>query len=250
MKQKNNAVTITVVIAVAVIILAAIIVNTSSPYAKDNTITVEGVSEIEATPDFVGVYFSVETDADTSAEATTNNNDMYNALVSALEDEGINSDDIKTQSFNVYKNYEWDGQKQVDKGYRATHQVKIQVPSEEKTLLTSVIDAGVNAGANINYITFELTTESQSTYKAQALELASKDAKVKAEAIANGFDKSVGKLVSVSVSDFGYYPWTVYSAEDSSVSTDQAALARDAVNSIVPTDRMVTGRVSAVYELK
>ena len=142
----------------------------------------------------------------------------------------------------------WVNDKRIDNGFIATHSLKVIVNSEETEKLGGIVDAGVDAGAGISYINFELSQESQNKYKAEAMKTAAQDAKVKAESVAEGFGKKVGKLVSVSVNDFGYYPWNVYSATSMDVRED-AGLAKEAVTNIQPGEREVTARVSAVYKI-
>ena len=53
--------------------------------------------------------------------------------------------------------------------------------------------------------------------------MAAQDAKVKAGAIAEGFDMKVGKLQSVSMSEFGYQPWNLYSSRGGVAMMEAAA---------------------------
>jgi uncharacterized protein YggE len=127
--------------------------------------------------------------------------------------------------------------------------LKVELSTDKLDKLTSVIDAGANSGAAISYINFELTQESQNKYKAQALQLAAQDAQIKADSVASGFDKKAGKLVSVQVSDFGYYPWNIYTSRASGSATD-SALAKESTMNITPTEQEVTASVSATFRLQ
>ena len=208
MKKENHGIVITSIIAgvVLVIALLALFVFKPANMSSGNTVTVQGVSEIKVMPDLVTVYFTIETKGNTSAEATKANNDIYDDLVEEMILAGFEKEDIKTQSFNVYPYTYWDDKERKSKtdGYRAMHYLKVELSSDEMDEISSVIDAGVEAGAGINYINFELTQASQNTYKAQALKQASEDATIKANSIASGFGKTAGRLVSVQTSDFWY----------------------------------------------
>ena len=111
-----------------------------------------------------------------------------------------------------------------------------------------MIDAGVDAGASIGYINFELSQEKQNEYKAQALKQAAEDAKIKAESIAEGLGKSIGSIYSISSSDFDYYPWRIYEATASSEAG--VAEAKQAATDIQPGEKDITARVSVVFKLK
>lgn len=127
--------------------------------------------------------------------------------------------------------------------------MKIELPTNNSEKIGQVIDAGVNAGAGISYINFELSQELQNQYKAQAMQLATEDAQTKAQAIATGLDKKLGRLVSVSTSDFGYSPWNLYTAKGVSIEED-AGEAQTATTSITPSEQTIYGQVSVVFKLK
>jgi len=248
--KDNQPVIITSIIAGAVLLTALIIISSLS-YGSANKITVEGVASIDAVPDLMSVYFMIETQGETSAEAKDANNEILNSLVTEILGLGFERSELQTQS-NIYPNYEWDDGERSQDGYRATHLLKLELSSDEFDKISDVIDAGVDAGAGINYINFELSQELQNQYKAEALELASEDAQIKADAVASGFGKRAGRLVSVQVSDFGYYPWNVFTAReetDGYANEENAAVAKQAVASIEPGEQEITARVSATFRI-
>ena len=100
----------------------------------------------------------------------------------------------------------------------------------------------------LSYINFELSTQKQNEYKAQALEMAGQDARTKAQAIASGLDKRLGKLVSVSTSDFSYQPWNIYSAR-ADYSSGDVAEAKLAATNIQPGSQEVNARINVVYKI-
>jgi len=257
MKKDNKAIVITSIIAGVILIIALLAlgtITTISPYSKDS-VTVEGTASIQATPDLLTVYYQIETTEDNASSASDANDEILDKLILELAKEGFVRDELKTQNFNVYPNYEYKNGKQTQNGFRAVHSLKIELSEEEFDKISEVIDAGVNSGAGISYINFELTQELQSQYKAEALELASKDAKVKAEAVVSGFDKKLGKLVSVQVSNYGYSPWNIYTSrtyeDGGSVNYDEEiALAKESVANLTPSEQEITARVSATYKIK
>lgn len=249
MKSKNNSVIITSIIAVAILAIVLILVFTlgnKNVSAKD-TVNVEGTSTISVSPDLLTVYFNAETTGDTATKAKDKNTEITNKLITSLVLLGFEEKEVFTENYNVYPNYEWINNKRIQKGYKVVHSLKIEMSSEEVDKLGEIIDAGVGAGANINYINFELSQELQSEYKAKAIELAAKDARVKAEAVAIGFNKKVGKLVNVQVSDFNYYPWVAFSGGEV---MEDVGVVKEAVANIQPSERDVSARVSATYKIK
>ena len=248
MKKTNNSIATTAIICGVVLAMFLILFfSFKSSVSSGNTVNVQGYATIDAMPDLVTVYFSVETKADTATEAKNNNSEIMENVLTALMLEGFDRDEIVTENFNVYPNYIWDDKGRTEDGYIATHSVKVEMSADKFDKVGNVVDAGVDAGANINYINFELSVEKQNEYKAEAMKLAAQDARIKAESVAQGFGKNVGKLVSISVSEFGYYPWNVFSARGG---MEDVALAKEAATSIQPGEREISATVSAVYKIK
>jgi uncharacterized protein len=250
-KKENHAIVITSIIAAALIVISLLAVFVVVPaMSPTNTMTVEGTSTIKVMPDVVAVYFNIQTNASTSSAANTANDAIYTQLKSALLVMGFNESQIQTQSYSIYPNVVYDGTgRSNNDGYIASHSIKIEFSANDTAKISSVIDAGANSGAGISTIDFELSTALQNQYKAQALSQASQDAKTKADAVASGFGKSAGALVSVSVNNFGYYPWPVYTSSGAGREADNAG-AKSAVMNLVPTTQDVTGDVSATYRLR
>ena len=245
MKKENQPIIITSIIAGVILLVAILALVTLSPVSK-NVITVEGTSTIKATPDLITVYYNIETKGATSVEAKDANEVIFNKLKNLITTIGFEEKDLTTQSYNIYPNTYWDGRQEKQDGFVATHSLRIEFSTEKLTKLSSIIDAGANSGAGVSSINFELTTEAQNTYKAEALKLASQDAQVKAEAVAQGFGKSAGKLISVQISNFGYYPWNIYS---SAGRVEDAASAKESAMNIAPSQQEVTGSVSATFKI-
>jgi len=246
MAKLQKSVQITLIIVAAVIVLAIIGIIYFSSTSTANTIQVNGQATAKVAPDLITVYFNVDTKGTTSKLAE----DANSAIVSKLKDNvvvlGFKENDLTTDNYNIYPEYDYsNGQKLT--GYRATHSLKIQVSSEQKDKVSSLIDAGTNAGAGISYINFELSPALQQQAKTQAIKNASEDARVKAEALATGFSKKLGRLVSVSLDQFDYYPWPIYAS--SSSGTAGGAEAKRAVTDINPSNQEVSASVTAVYKL-
>ena len=233
-------------IIVGGVLLAIILIfgflNTSI-YSK--TISSTGTATIEVLPDFVTVYFSVDTKGVTAKEASDKNSEIVDNMKSALIAAGIEEDEIKTQNFNVYPNYDYSGSTQRITGYNAQHSLKVEIAVEEKDKLGSVIDAGIGAGAGISYINYELNEENQKLYKVEAIKLATEDAKTKAEALAEGSGSSLGSLISVSSSEWGYAPWMAAS-EDAVKGSSGAEIA----TSITPSEQQISATVSTTFRIR
>lgn len=239
--KMNKSVQIILIIAVTAVILTSMIIGFFVSKSITNTISVNGQGIEKVTPDLISIYFSVDTKGETSKEAEDANSLIVSKLRSYITALGFKEEDLKTDNYNIYPDYDYTTGK--NKGYRATHSLKISFSSSEQSKVTGVIDSGTNAGAGISYINFELSPGLEQQYKSLAIQTASEDARIKAEAIADGFNKKLGRLVSVSLDSFNYYPFRVY---DSATSAEGA---KEAVAGITPSEREVSAFVTAIYKL-
>jgi uncharacterized protein YggE len=244
-KDKTLIISATVIVVVAMIIYAFFQINPSQ------TISVSGESQIEVVPDLVSVNFNIETRDSTASGAKDTNTEIYDNLVVALTAKGIEESEIKTLNFNVYPEYDWINGRRVEKGYVAQHSVKVELSTDESDKITGIIDAGVDSGALINYINFELSEALQNGKKMEATQKATEDAKIKAEAIAQGLGARLGSIVSVTDSGFNYYPWPLYERADAATVEEAGSAAKTVASAgITPGEQTVYGSVSVVYKIK
>jgi uncharacterized protein len=243
----EKSVKITLIIAVTLLIIVVLGFVYFNNQSTSNTLTSNGQATITVVPDVVAVYLNIETTEDNATSAKDKNAEIVDNIKTALIKQGFDSKDIETVSYTINPQYDWNNGKQDLIGYQALHQLRIKMPTEQSSKIGDVIDAGVNAGATISYINFELSPEKQNDYKAQAMALASQDAKAKAEAVASGLGKTVGKLVSVSTNSFNYYPYPLYEASAGSTASD--AKAAVATTSITPGSQDVSASVTAVFRI-
>ncbi len=247
MVKLEKSVKITLIVVAAAVVLTIILVAAFRGSNLNNTIQVNGQASTKVSPDLISVYFSVDTKASTSQLAEDANSVITNKLQDNVVALGFKETDLTTENYAIYPDYDYTNGQQRLTGYRAVHSLKIEISAEQKDKVSSVIDAGTNAGAGISYINFELSPLLEQTAKTQAIKNASDDAKVKAEAIAEGFDKRLGRLVSVSLNEFNYNPWPIFAARDQG--TASGAEAKTAVSSITPSNQEVSASVIAVYKL-
>lgn len=211
---------------------------------EGNTINVEGNAEITVEPDQAEVWAGISIVKDTAEEAQTEANKVINAIIDGLRYKGISEDDIETERLNLYEEREWsrdEGSKLV--GWRASQTVKVKTTDMDKVGI--IVDIVVKNGANqINNINFGLSEELEQQYKKQALAEATKNAKSKAETIAESLDVKLGKIKSVSESSFQYRPY-IYTMEAKAA----GAPAVEEATVVMPKDVTVTARISLIYNI-
>ncbi|MDP1728574.1 MAG: SIMPL domain-containing protein [archaeon] len=214
-------------------------------YTSGAEVSANGSSVVKAQPDLMSVYINIDSGILSSAELAQNKvSETLDKFLVELSSSGIEEKDIELSNYQVYPEYDWASGKQSLRGYRATQQLIINLEVFDRVAL--VIDGASNSGALVSGINYELSSVNQNKYKAQALNEASRDARIKASSIADGFGKNLGRLVSVQSQDFNYYPYPLYSRTDVSVGN---AEAEKAVVSVSSRDLEVSASVSATYTM-
>jgi uncharacterized protein len=199
--------------------LKATSITTSLPESGQSSISVQGEGIIKVAPDVAYVTLGVETSSKEMTKAQKDNKDKMNEVMNELYKLGIKKEDIQTQSYQVYPDYQWEDNKSVLKGYKVSNLVRVKIVKIDDT--GKVLDAIADKGANhVTGIQFTLADEKQ--YYNEALQLALKNAEDKAKAMAGYFGITDIKPVSITEGSQGiYYPPTPYyrAAEDGGKST-------------------------------
>jgi uncharacterized protein YggE len=237
----------TAIIVALIVIIGAIVgvVLLKSGSVSEQTVSASGNYQKAVAPDQVVIYVLVQTRDNISADNAKNENArISDNVMTALIKAGLEKKDIETEYYNIYPEYDWSDGSQKLIGYVASNSLK--VTTKDFTNAGKIVDGAVNAGALINNINFELSNEKSNEYKAVALAEASKDAKIKAESIAAGLGKSLGKLVSVSANDYNYYPYPIYARSEMAGGSDAMKVATD----INPQNVDISASATVVYEIR
>lgn len=188
------------------------------------TINVTGVGEVTATPDIAYLYLGVITDKPTTMEAQSANSTAINKVISAIKNEGILDEDIKTTDYNISPKYEYDKNTGTSTivGYTVSNTLMVTVKDISK--VGQVIDKAVESGANVsNRISFGISDYEK--YYNMALLKALTSAQSKARLISSFLGVNLSTPAKVIENSNGIpndYPvvWTAKSAlAESSAST-------------------------------
>jgi len=245
MAHTNITAIIIAVIIVVGALLGVFLLIGKMPSTGQNTISAQGNSQMTVMPDEAVVYAMVETHELTAEKAKDENSRISDDVLTALIKINIARADIETQNFNIYPEYDWSNGTQTLKGYVASNQLKVK--SKDFNNVGKIVDAAVDKGALVNSIDFDLSNDKTNEYKKEVLAKASQDARDKAEAIAAGLGKKLGKLVSVQSSDYNYMPYPIYARSDM---MGGAAEAKVAATNIQPHSLDITASVTVSYEIR
>lgn len=161
-------------------------------------VTEEGKATV--VPDMALVSFGIEGTGASLKEVQNSVDTKSKTLVAELKKQGVEEKDIRTISYNVYPEYNYQATPNRIVGYRVSINYQIKIQDIEK--INDVVVAGTSAGANqVGSISFDLKDET----KAKALEEAREEAVTKAKAKAQGLAKvagiTLGKIINIAESE-------------------------------------------------
>lgn len=225
----------------------ALLVSACAPAAGQNvrTLSVSGSGEALLAPDIAYIYVGVHTENSTAAEAVAENTAQTEQLVQAIQDFGIEPQDIRTTNFSIYPMDRYDpstGLPSGEKVYAVDNTVYVTV--RDLTRLGDLLDTAVQAGANnINSVQFDVAEKDEALQGARAE--AVEDARAQAQALAQAADLTLGDIQSISFFDAQPYP--IFDGKGGGgMAAEQAAAAIP----IQPGQLTFTVNVSVTYELR
>lgn len=163
-------------------------------YKSDNvhnrTMTLTGHSEMEIAPDIVIIRLGVQTTGEDLSQIQADNARISQSIIQTLQRMGIT--DIKTSQYSIDRVYDFEDGRQIDRGFSVRNILQIRTTNLEAA--GSIIDAAVNAGANVvDLITFDISNREY--YYQQVLNMAILNAIQKANSITRNLGYSTPALV-------------------------------------------------------
>jgi uncharacterized protein YggE len=152
----------------------------------NHTLSVGGHGEVDVAPDMARITVGVQSKGQDAREALSRNSTSLNAVVAAIEGQGVPASRIQTSDLSLWFDEQHDS-------YVASHNLDVRIDDVNK--VGSVLDAAVAAGANTSWgVSFALKDESAA--RAQALQAAIADARKRANSMASALGVSVTGVVS------------------------------------------------------
>ncbi len=150
------------------------------------SVTVTGQGKVSYNPDIAVVTLGVQIDKLAKPEEALNQlNNKANNIIKAVKALGITEENIQTQNYSLYPQYDYKDNISVVSGYNANQQIVIKVIDYDKNpnKLSSVIAEASKAGANqVNNLSFDASN--MNDLKQAARIKAISDAKSKSDALA------------------------------------------------------------------
>lgn len=160
------------------------------------TVAVSGKCEIKVTPDRGSVQLRMEKTTDSVNASVKEVTQKINLLRVAIKKMNLKDLELSTTQFNVSPHHEWQNNKNVFKGYKATQ--GLEVITSEISRLAEVMGSAAKIGitGTENYRTFLSLQKSQAEYL-NCLDVASVDAHKKAERLAKKLGAKLGEVETI-----------------------------------------------------
>ena len=168
---------------------------------KVSTLSVSGEGIIEASPDRATISIGVLTQDKDASRAQILNSKSAQEVINSIVSLGVERKNISTSDYNFRPTYRQDENHRHEiNGYSVSNTVYIVLDNLE--LVGKVIDSALNHGANnINSLDFGI--KNRKKLQDEALILAIRDARQRAELIARELGKSIIGIQSISINNGG-----------------------------------------------
>lgn len=159
-------------------------------------IEVQGNCNVNVVPDRGRVTFTAEHQARDQKEAVKKTTKLINTLKENIQSLKLKDSELKNTNYSVFPVREWEKEKMVHKGYRAS--LSLEVTTSEIPRLGEAMMKASEAGVtNVGSLETFLSHEKARKEYLKCLDIASADAKAKAEQLAKRMDFKIGDVILV-----------------------------------------------------
>lgn len=212
------------------------------------TIAVKGVGTASSKPDFVTLSFRISyTDMDYK-NAVNGANRRVSALENAVVGIGFDKTDLKTLSFNVNTEHKSVKQENGDynrvfAGFSCVYGMKLSFDFNSQRLsetLTAIAESAFDSEIDVNF-----TVKNPEAVKAELLKSAAKNAREKAEILAEASGVTFGELLAIN------YDWTdIVFASETRYCRSECVKYDMAMPEFTPDDIESSDSATFVWEIK
>lgn len=183
------------------LILAAALLFAFSPTVSAEevhlpTISVGGEGVVEVPPDRATITLGIISRDKNAAKVQSDNARIASDIINAIVNLGVERKNIRTGNYSFHQVFRNDNNRRVADGYEATNSVAVFV--DDLSLVGRVIDAALSNGAN-NVDSLDFGIRNKANLQNEAIRLAVRDARAKAEIVAAELGKSIVGVRSISV---------------------------------------------------
>jgi uncharacterized protein YggE len=172
-------------------------------------LSVVGEGKVDVVPDTAYVSLGIQVnDAQSVDEVQKKINTVNNAIVDSLKKLGIAKEDIKTSNYSTSDEFRLDNTNAKPTTYTGNATVEVKV--ENKDMVSQVIQAGTQAGAN-QVLNTRFVVDKPEKYREEARTKAINNAKEQAQKLASQLGIKLGKVTNIVEStDTGVQPMPMF----------------------------------------
>ena len=164
---------------------------------ESGKIHVTGSGSVVGEPDIATLNLGVSVEKKTVAEAREAAAAAMTAVIASLKANDIAENDIRTERFSIYPQYDYTEDGRMLRGYSVNNTVSAKVRELEN--LSDVIDDAAEAGGDIVVVnSIQFMIEDTTALQTQARGLAVKDAEAKAQTLADASGVTLGKPIAIT----------------------------------------------------
>lgn len=166
---------------------------------KGDPFVVTGEGKVFVTPDIAKITVGVQESGASLKTVQDNLNKKSAVITDAVKNLGVKKEDIKTTSYNLYPQYDYQNLPNRLTGYQVSTTYEITIRDFDK--INDLIVIATGAGANMEGgINFEINEATKKEKLQEARSLAAVDAKEKAQGLASAAGINLGKVINISES--------------------------------------------------
>ncbi len=209
---------------------------------ETRTIRVRGTAKASAVPDWVVISFDVNSydyDYAKCMEQLANQTDNLRQELTAV---GLGKDNLRTYRFEADTHYEHYDRRRVFKGYRASHDIRVEFPFDREFLnkvLNTLGKTASKATFNISFI-----VKDSEPLRQKAIAEAVKNCKEKALILSEAAGVTLGEILQIN------YSWSEVRFESSmSLCAMESTMAESSYD-ITPEDVDISESVTTIWAIK
>lgn len=212
---------------------------------KGEPFMVTGTGKVSVVPDIASVTLGIQENGSDLASVQSSVNQKQNQLKKSLNDLGIKDKDIKTTSYSVRPQYDYESDITRIVGYSVSTSFRVRVEKLED--INKVLNLASSLGLeNVGAVTFEVNEDTQKEKLQEAREEAVKEAKEKAEGLAKASGINLGRIINISEGGGGVRAVPMYDTANLSVDSTEPVVEPD----IQPGETDISITVSLSYEVR
>lgn len=198
----KGVITLFLVVALAAALPAQALANSEA-----KRLQVTGTAVVTAAPDIAYITLGVETQDPSADKAAQANAEIMARVLAALEELGLTKQEVSTSGYNIYGSTQVINRGSDREETVTTYYVqnRINITTQDLDNLGEIIDRAVKAGANqVQGIRFDV--QDKQALQLEALRLAVRQGRAKAEAMAEAAGLVLGDLLTMNESYSTYAP--------------------------------------------